>query len=92
MAKVLCKCGIKRESGYLYFVNKQGHAARVKMKRPGMKGGFKQEVLEKCGIKRESGMLYFIDKQGNVACVAMARGGRKKKTTKKTVKKAKKRN
>ena len=83
MAKVLCKCGIKRESGYLYFVNKQGHAARVKMKRPGMKGGFKQEVLEKSGIKRESGMLYFIDKQGNIACVAMARGGRKKKAVKK---------
>ncbi len=87
MAKVLCKCGVKREPGYLYFVNKQGDAARVKMKRPGMKGGFKQEVVAKCGIKRESGMLYFVDKQGNVACAAMARGGRKKKAVKKAVKK-----
>jgi len=83
MAKVLCKCGIKRQPGYLYFVNKQGDAARVKMKRPGMKGGFKQEVVEKCGVKRQSGFLYFIDKQGNVACAEMARGGRKKKAAKK---------
>jgi len=87
MAKVLVKCGIKREPGYLYFVNKQGDAARVRMKRPGMKGSFKQEVIAKCGIKRESGMLYFIDKQGNVAAASMSRGGRKKSTKKATKKK-----
>ena len=56
------------------------------MKRPGMKGSFKQEVIAKCGIKRESGMLYYIDKQGNVAAATMSRGGRKK-TAKKAVKK-----
>ena len=83
MGKVLVKCGIKREPGYLYFVNKTGDAARVRMKRPGMKGSFKQEVLAKCGIKRESGMLYYIDKQGNVAAATMSRGGRKKKAVKK---------
>ncbi len=86
MAKVLVKCGIKREPGFLYFVNKTGDAARVRMKRPGMKGTFKQEVVAKCGIKRESGMLYFIDKQGNLAAAAMSRGGRKK-SAKKAVKK-----
>lgn len=83
MGKVLVKCGIKRESGYLYFINKQGHVARVKMKRAGTKGSFKQEVLEKCGIKREPGMLYYVDKQGNVAAAVMSRGGKKKKAAKK---------
>jgi len=90
---VCCKhSGIKREPGYLYFVNKQGSLARVRMKRPGMKGGFKQEVLHNCGIKRESGMLYYVDKACNTAAAKMARGGRKKaakKATKKTAKKKK---
>ena len=62
MGKVLVKCGIKRESGFLYFLNKKGDVARVKMKRPGMKGSFKQQVVVKCGVKREPGMLYYIDK------------------------------
>ena len=83
----MCKCGIKREPGYLYFVNKQGNSARVKMKRPGMKGSFKQEVMHQCGVKRQSGMLYYVDKQGNVAAAAMSRGGRKKSAKKKVAKK-----
>ena len=88
MGMICCKhTGIKRESGYLYFVNKQGSLARVKMKRPGMKGGFKQEVLHNCGIKRASGMLYYVDKQCHTACAKMARGGRKKKAVKKKAKK-----
>ncbi|MEM5793142.1 MAG: hypothetical protein QXY45_02170 [Candidatus Aenigmatarchaeota archaeon] len=79
MAEVLCKCGIKKEPGYLYFIDKKGNAARVKMARRGEKVDKKQEVLHKCGIKREEGYLYFIDKKGNAARVKMARGGRKKK-------------
>jgi len=83
MGTVVCKHSVKREPGYLYFVNKQGHCARVKMKRPGTKGSFKQEVLHHCGVKRQSGMLYYIDKQGYTAAAKMARGGRKKKAKKK---------
>ncbi|MFH0874701.1 MAG: hypothetical protein V1859_02100 [archaeon] len=74
MAEVLCKCGIKREKGYLYFVNKDGNAARVKMARKGQKVDKKQEVMHKCGIKRADGYLYFIDKNGNAARAKMARG------------------
>jgi len=37
MAEVLCKCGIKREPGYLYFIDKQGNCARAKMSRGGKK-------------------------------------------------------
>ena len=79
MAEVVCKCGIKREKGYLYFVNKSGDAARVQMARAGKKSSKKQEVLHKCGIKRKTGYLYFVDKKGDVAMTKMARGGRKKK-------------
>jgi len=77
MAEVLCKCGIKRQPGYLYFIDKQGNAARCKMARRGQKTDKKQEVLQKCGIKREKGYLYFIDKQGNAARAKMARGRKK---------------
>lgn len=79
MAEVVCRCGLKRESGYLYFVNKDGNAARVAMARAGKKTSKKQEVLHKCGVKRKQGYLYFIDKKGNVAMAKMSRGGRKKK-------------
>ncbi|MFH0874783.1 MAG: hypothetical protein V1859_02510 [archaeon] len=74
MAEVLHKCGIKRESGYLYFINKKGNAARVKMARKGVKVDKKQEEVCKCGIKRETGFLYFIDKKGNASRAKMARG------------------
>ncbi|HII17506.1 TPA: hypothetical protein HA361_06340 [Candidatus Woesearchaeota archaeon] len=77
MAEVLVKCGIKREPGYLYFVDKKGNAARVPMARAGQKSSKKQEALVKAGVKRETGYLYFIDKKGNIARAKMARGGKK---------------
>lgn len=79
MAEVLCKCGIKREPGYLYFIDKRGDVARVKMARRGQKIDRKQEVLVKTGIKREEGYLYFVDKNGNAARAKMARGGKVRK-------------
>lgn len=75
--EVLAKAGIKRESGWLYFVDRQGNAARVPMARgrKKQKGAKKKpEVLFKAEVKRESGFLYFIDKQGNISRTAMARG------------------
>ena len=78
MAEVVCRCGIKRQSGYLYFVNKDGNSARVQMARAGKKTSKKQEVLHKCGIKRKNGYLYFIDKKGNAAMAKMNRGGKRK--------------
>lgn len=83
MAKVVCKCGVKREKGYLYFIDKNGNCARAQMARAGQKRSRKIEVVHKCGIKRESGYLYFVDKNGNAAMTKMNRGGRKKKAAKK---------
>ena len=79
MGSVVCKCGIKREKGYLYYVDKKGNAARVNMKRAGKPYRKKVQVVHKCGIKRKKGYLYYIDKKGNVSEAKMARGGRKKK-------------
>ena len=79
MAEVVCKCGVKREGGYLYFVNKDGNCARVQMARAGKKTSKKQEVMHKCGVNKKSGYLYFLDKKGNVAMAKMTRSGRKKK-------------
>ncbi|MFH1592225.1 MAG: hypothetical protein ABIB47_02575 [Candidatus Woesearchaeota archaeon] len=79
MANVISKCGIKREPGYLYFVDKNGNAARVAMARKGQKTSKKQEVVHKAGIKRKKGFLYFIDKKGDVAEAKMARGAKKKR-------------
>lgn len=80
MAKKVAKVGVKKQGGYLYFVDKNGNVARAEMARGGKKKGKKKiEVVAKCGVKKESGYLYFIDKQGDVSCAKMERGGRKKK-------------
>ncbi|MBW2995053.1 hypothetical protein KY312_01770 [Candidatus Woesearchaeota archaeon] len=79
MAEVLVKCGVKREPGYLYFIDKKGNVARAKMARGRKKKGkVKQQVLVKCGVKRAEGWLYFLDKKGNVARVKMARRGKRR--------------
>jgi 20S proteasome alpha/beta subunit len=82
MAKKLMKVGIKREKGYLYYVDKNGDISSAKMARGGKKGGSPKKVA-KVGIKRETGFLYFVDKDGDVSSAKMVRGGAKKKAAKK---------
>lgn len=82
MAKKVAKVGVKKDKGYLYFVDKRGNVARAKMARGKKKGKAKIQVVAKVGVKKKKGMLYFIDKQGDVSCAVMARGGRKKKKKK----------
>ncbi|RME54830.1 hypothetical protein D6777_02555 [Candidatus Woesearchaeota archaeon] len=83
MGKVVCKCGIKREPGYLYFLNKDGNCARVQMARRGQKTSKRQQVMHKCGIEREEGYLYYVDKEGNVCKAKMAKPGSRKRKKKK---------
>jgi hypothetical protein len=78
MAEKVAKVGVKKEAGYLYFVDKQGDVSRAKMARAGEKGG-KPEKAARCGVKKEPGYLYFIDKAGDVSRAKMARGRKKKK-------------
>lgn len=72
------KVGVKREKGYLYYVDKQGDVSCAKMARGSKKGGSPKKVA-KCGIKRKVGYLYFVDKKGDISCAKMKRGGKKKK-------------
>ena len=83
------KAGIKRESGYLYFLDKKGNVSKVKMARGGSGGKSKPVVIVKAGVQRKEGFLYYIDKQGDVSSVKMSRGGRKKKAKSKAKKKKK---
>ncbi len=72
MAQKVAKAGVKREDGFLYFIDKQGYISRAKMARGGKKGGKPQKVA-KLGIKKEKGFLYFLDKQGDVSRAKMVR-------------------
>ena len=73
MAQKVCKVGVKKAKGFLYFLDKQGDVSRAQMARGKKKGG-KRETVAKCGVKRENGFLYFIDKKGDVSRAKMARG------------------
>ena len=70
MAQKVEKAGVKRQDGYLYYIDKQGDVSRAKMARGGKKGG-KPEKVKKIGVKKESGFLYFLDKNGDVSRAKM---------------------
>ena len=82
MAEKVAKVKVKKKKGFMYFIDKQGDVAEVKMARAGKKGG-KPKKVAKVGVKRAKGYLYFIDKAGDVSRAKMARGGKKKKKKKK---------
>jgi len=76
MAEKVTKVEVKKESGYLYFVDKDGDISRAKMARGGRAKGTKKttEKVAKANIKKESGYLYFVDKDGDISRAKMARG------------------
>lgn len=76
MAEKVAKVGVKKEDGYLYFVDKNGDVSRAKMARAGKKGG-KVEKVAKVGVKKEKGYLYFIDKNGDISRAKMIRKRKK---------------
>lgn len=80
MATKVAKLGIKKESGWLYYLDKKGNVSRAKMGRGRKASKVKPQVVSKAGVKRQSGFLYFIDKQGDLSCAKMSRRGRKKTT------------
>ena len=82
MAQKVLKCGVKKNKGCLYYLDKKGNVAEAKMARGKKKGG-SSKVIVKCGIKKKKGYLYFIDKKGDVSMAKMVRGGRRKKKKKK---------
>ncbi len=80
MAQKVAKAGVKKEKGWLYFIDKQGDVSRAEMARGGRKKGKKKvQKVQKVGVKKEKGYLYFVDGNGDVSRATMSRGGRKKK-------------
>jgi len=80
MAEKVAKAGVKKEKGWLYFVDKNGDVSRAKMARGGRKKGKqKVEKVAKVGVKKVGGYLYFLDKGGDVSRAKMARGGKKRR-------------
>ena len=73
MADKVKTTGVTKESGYLYYLDKNGNVSRVKMARGANMCGC-PEVVANAGVQRESGWLYFIDKDGDVSRAKMARG------------------
>ncbi len=49
MAQKVLRCGIKKEPGYLYFIDKDGDIARAKMARGGKK---KKKSAKKASAKK----------------------------------------
>ncbi len=75
MAEKVADANVKKEPGYLYFVDKDGDVSRAPMSRGGRKKGkAKTEKVARVGVKKEPGYLYFVDKKGNVSRAKMARG------------------
>ena len=76
MAQKIARTAVKRQQGYLYFVDKQGDVSRATMARGGRgskrRGGQLKKVV-KIGLRKERGYLYFLDKDGDVARAKMAR-------------------
>lgn len=80
MSEKVTKVGVKKASGYLYFVDKKGDISRAKMARGRKKGSRgKIEKVAKVGVKKAKGYLYFVDAKGDVSRAKMARGGKKKR-------------
>ena len=76
MGEKVTKAGVKREKGYLYFLDKDGDISRAPMSRGKGKGIKKTapEKVQKTQVKKESGYLYYIDKDGDVCKAKLTRG------------------
>ena len=73
MAEKVKTVGVRKESGYLYYLGKDGNVWRSKMARAGKGGGDAEKVAD-AWVTRAQGYLYFIDKDGDVSRAKMARG------------------
>lgn len=79
MATKVAKVGIKKEDGWLYYLDKKGNISRAKMGRGRKPSRTKPQVVAKLGVKRQKGYLYFVDKKGDLSMAKMSRKGRKRK-------------
>ena len=72
--------GLKKEPGYFYYVDSDGHISRNLMAR-GPEPAGPRELMAKTGIERETGWLYYVNKQGCIQKARMRRGPPRSKQT-----------
>ncbi len=77
MTEKVLKVGIKRKTGWLYYLDKNINVYRVRMLCGGekKKRGQRLEVVLKTGIKCDQDYLYYVDKTGDISRVKTCRGG-----------------
>jgi hypothetical protein len=73
MPKKEATVGVKKEKGYLYFVDKAGDIGRAKMARRGSPSAKGQQKVAKVGIKKDPARMYFVDKQGDISSALLKR-------------------
>jgi hypothetical protein len=72
------KQSIKREPGWLYYVDKQGYISRTPMKKKAKGKRIKQRVSP-FKVNKVPGYIYFVDKHGHIARAKMRHGRKKAK-------------
>ncbi len=76
MAQKIARTSVKRQQGFLYYIDKQGDVSRASMARGGRgskRQGGQAKKVAKVGVRKEKGYLYFLDKDGDVARAKMVR-------------------
>jgi len=53
MAEKVARVRVKKEKGYLYFVDGRGNVSRAPMARAGKPARGKREVIERTGVRKE---------------------------------------
>ncbi|MFP4523731.1 MAG: hypothetical protein ACLFO2_00240 [Candidatus Woesearchaeota archaeon] len=74
MADKVARVGVRKERGYLYFVDKQGDVSKAPMVRGGKGAKGRAEKVARANVRKEPGYLYFVDKDGDISKAKMARG------------------
>jgi len=82
-AEKVAKCGVTREGGWLYYIDKQGNIARSRMVRGGQKATSQDriEIVASPGITRDDNYIYFMDDDGDVARVPRSKAGKARPIT-----------
>lgn len=65
-ASKVAKLGIKKEKGFLYYLDTNGDVYRVKVESAG-RDKATPEFVVKSGVQKVEGFLYFVDGDGDVS-------------------------
>ncbi len=74
----VCRCGVIRQPGYLYYLDAESRVARSKMVRPqrGKKKILAPEILGQTEIVRDPKYIYFLDDDGDISRVLRSTNGK----------------